>query len=329
MSTLADIAAQFGGEVRGDSAVRIRGVGSLSGALPDQIAFYESEAHRPALLKCRAGAVLLSAADADACDLPRWVVPKNPRLHFARLAQWLSAKSPADAAISPHADVAPDAAIGANVSIGPFASIGAGARIGDDCVIGASSTVGAGAEIGARTVLMARSVLYAGAVVGEECLIHSGAVIGADGFGFVRDESGRQIKIPQLGGVLLGSRVEVGANSAIDRGALDDTVIEDGVKIDNLVQIGHNVHVGENTVICGCVGIAGSARIGKNCMLGGGAGIIGHLTVGDGAMVAACANVTRAVRPGETVSSMFSAMPIRRWRRFVAALKIMAGKRAE
>ncbi|MBE8158506.1 MAG: UDP-3-O-(3-hydroxymyristoyl)glucosamine N-acyltransferase [Betaproteobacteria bacterium] len=327
MPTLADIAGYFGGEVRGDGAVIIDGVGSLAGAGGRQIAFYESDSHRAALRRCRAGALLVSAAHAEVGNCPRWVVAGAPRLYFARLAQWLEGKKPAAGEISPLAFVAKDAQVGKGVSVAPFAVVEAGAVLGDGCSVGAGATVGAGAKIGAATAVMARAAVYAGTVVGRRCVIHGGAVLGADGFGFVRDENGAQIKIPQLGGLRLGDDVEVGANSAIDRGALDDTVICGGVKIDNLVQIGHNVHVGENTVICGGAGIAGSVRIGAGCVIGGKAGIAGHLTIGDGAAVAGGSLVTRDVAAGGTVSSVLPAAPAREWRRFAAGLRRLARRR--
>ena len=322
MPSLAEIAARLGGEVRGDSSVQIDGVASLASAGARQMAFYESENRRKMLDECRAAAVLVSQMHENESSLPRWVVPDSPRLHFARLAQWLHSGRRAAAGISPAAAVSKDAIVGKNGHIAPNAVVEAGAILGDDVEIGAGAVIGAGAKIGARTEVHARAVVCADVVIGDDCVIYSGAVIGADGFGFVRDnESGGYIKMPQLGGVRLGDRVEVGANSAIDRGALDDTAIGNGVKIDNLVQIGHNVRIGDNTIVCGCAGIAGSVTIGANCMIGGGAGIAGHLTIGDGAMIAARSQVTRPVAAGATVSSVLPAMPAPQWRRFVGGLR--------
>ena len=326
MPRLSDIAARFGGAIYGDAAVDINGVASLSSAGRGQLAFYESIAHRTALQSTAAAAVLLSADACEETACPQWRVEGSPRLVFARLAQWLSLQTP-PAGISDKAHIAEDAHIGNHVTIAPFAVIESGAHIGDGCRIGAGAVVGGGAVIGDETVLMARATVYSGVRVGRRCIIHSGAVVGADGFGFVRDESGAQIKIPQCGSVQLADDVEVGANSAIDRGALDDTIIGRGVKIDNLVQIGHNVRVGDNTVICGCVGIAGSTVLGQNCMVGGGAGIAGHLTIGDNAMIAARASVTRSLPAGAAVSSVFPAMPVAQWRRFVGTLRRIVSQR--
>ena len=326
MPSLGDLAARFGGDIRGDSSVVIDGVGSLSGAGSRQLAFYESETHLPALKVSRAGAVLLSAANEDAIDGVRWVVNDSPRLYFARAALWLHGENRPTGGISSLAAVSESAKLGGNVRVCDSAVVEDGAVVGDNCIIGPGAVVGEGATIGDKTTLMARATVYAGSVIGDDCIIHSGAVIGADGFGFVRDNDGVQVKIPQLGRACLGDNVEVGANSAIDRGALDDTVIGNGVKIDNLVQIGHNVQVGDNTIICGCVGIAGGTVIGAGCLIGGGAGIVGHIVIGDGANIAGKSSVTRGVSAGETVSSTIPAMPVRKWRRFVASLRRLADK---
>lgn len=327
MPSLAAIAEYFGGEVRGDGSVTIDGVGSLAGAGGRQIAFYESDSHRAALRRSRAGALLVSEAHADAGDCPRWVVSGAPRLYFARLARWLAESEAPAGGISPAAHVCEDAVLGAGVGVAPSAVVGSGAVLGDGSSVGAGAVLGEGVQIGEGTAVMAGALVYAGTVAGRRCIIHGGAVLGADGFGFVRDESGAQIKIPQLGGLRLGDDVEVGANSAVDRGALDDTVICDGVKIDNLVQIGHNVYIGRDTVVCGGAGIAGSVRIGAGCMIGGKAGIAGHLTIGDGASVAGGSLVTRDIAAGGTVSSVWPAQPAERWRRFAAGLRILSRRR--
>ena len=339
MPSLADIAARFGGEIRGDGSLPVDGVGSLSAASKRQIAFFESAADSTApgasppssrlLAECKAGAILLSSAAAADDSIVSalggravWIAPGSPRLFFARLARWLCAEEGENkSAVSPRAEVAADAKVGKNADIAPMAVIESGATVGDNCRIGPGAVVGRRATLGAATTLMARAVVCGDSSLGEGCLIHSGAVIGADGFGFVGDENGAPVKIPQLGRARLGDNVEVGANAAIDRGALDDTVIGDNVKIDNLAQIGHNVRIGDNTIVCGCVGVAGSAIIGRGCLIGGGAGIAGHLTIGDGATIAARAEVTRSVAAGESVSSTMPARPVRQWRRFVGGLR--------
>ncbi|MDM5148035.1 UDP-3-O-(3-hydroxymyristoyl)glucosamine N-acyltransferase [Candidatus Persebacteraceae bacterium Df01] len=321
MPSLTDIAKQLGGSVIGDGTVAIDGVASLTSAQRQHLAFYESPAHKDKLARSKAGALLVDQTCAEIDTRPRWVVKSAPRLHFARLAQWLHAPQKPVPGIHATARISGNATVHETATIDENAVIGAQTQIGRNCIIGAGAVVGKNAVVGDESILHPRAVLHANTVVGRRCLIHSGAVLGTDGFGFVRDEHGRQYKIPQLGSLRLGDDVEVGANSAIDRGTLDDTVIGNRVKIDNLVQIGHNVQIGDDTVICGCVGIAGSATIGNGCMIGGGAGIIGHITIGDGAMIAARATVTHSVPAGQAVSSIWPAMPITQWRRLVATMR--------
>ena len=326
MARLGEIAELFGGEILGDKSANISGVSSLTSASEQHIAFYESESHYAKLSQCQAGAIIVSARHADVYKGNRWVVA-SPRLYFARVAQWLEKQHTSNGGIHPTAVASSDAIIAESASIGAMAVIEARANIGAGVVIGAGAVVGADCIIGERTALKANVVIYPKVRIGSDCVIHSGAVIGSDGFGFVVDENQHHIKIPQIGNVILENNIEVGSNSAIDRGALDNTHIGEGVKIDNLVQIGHNVQVGAHTIICGCTGIAGSVIIGKNCMIGANAGIVGHVTIGDGARVTARASVTRPVAAGETVCSMLPAKPIRQWRRFVGKLNQLANKK--
>ena len=225
----------------------------------------------------------------------------DPYLAFARIAQWfdLATRRVDDVGgLHPSACVDPRARLGRGVRIGAHAVIEADAEIGDDAEIGPQSFVGAGARIGAATRLHARVTVHADCVIGERGIVHSGTVIGADGFGFARGGAA-WVKIPQLGRVLIGNDVEIGANCAIDRGALDDTVIGDGCKLDNLIQIAHNVRIGEHTAIAGCVGIAGSAVIGRRCMLGGGVGVPGHVEICDDVVIAGMTLVPGSItRPG-------------------------------
>jgi UDP-3-O-[3-hydroxymyristoyl] glucosamine N-acyltransferase len=227
------------------------------------------------------------------------IVSADPYLYFARLTQWWAERTQPrpTPTIDASAAVDPAARIGARVAVGAFAVIEAGAVIGDDASIGAHAVVGAGCAIGAATRIGAR-VTLARATIGARGIVHSGVVIGADGFGFAPDR-GRWEKIEQLGRVVIGDDVEIGANTCIDRGALGDTVIGDGVKIDNLVQIGHNVRIGAHTAIAGCVGIAGSATIGAHCMLGGGSGVTGHVTIADHVVIGGATQVSRSIaKPG-------------------------------
>ena len=327
--SLAEMAARWGGQIHGDEKIEIVGVASPSSAGREHIILCEARKHLPAVAQSQAGAVIIDEHLVAEDNRPRWVVA-SPRLIFARVAQFLHPSPTPSAGIAEGAVVSSTATVAETAAVEAGAVIRAGAIIADDCFIAAHAVIGERAIIGRHSRICSGAVIGAGVKVGCHCLIHSGAVIGADGFGFVADEQGVLQKMPQLGGVVLGDYVDVGANSAIDRGTLDPTVIKNGVKIDNLVQIGHNVHIGENTVVCGCVGVAGSVHIGAHCLIGGAAGIAGHVAIGDGARVAARATVTRNVAAGDTVSSVFPAMPIAQWRRFAAGLRrqFLGGKDA-
>jgi UDP-3-O-[3-hydroxymyristoyl] glucosamine N-acyltransferase len=222
--------------------------------------------------------------------------------------------------VHPSAAVDPSAVLGEGVSVGPFAVIEAGAWVGEGAVIGAHCVVGAGAAVGARTRLAPRVTLAAGCRIGARGIVHSGAVIGADGFGFAPHQ-GRWEKIEQLGGVRIGDDVEIGANTCIDRGALQDTVIEDGVKLDNLIQIGHNVRIGAHTAMAGCAGVAGSATIGAHCQIGGAAIILGHLTIADRVIISAGSAVTRSIRKPGQYSGLFPIDDNAAWEKNAATLR--------
>jgi UDP-3-O-[3-hydroxymyristoyl] glucosamine N-acyltransferase len=243
-----------------------------------------SAAYRPHLATTRAAAVILREDDLSLWHGPALVV-RNPYLTFARATQLFARSPDLDAGVHATADVHPSAQVGADARFGPGVVVAAGARIGPRVRLYANAVVGEDCEIGEDSLLMPNTVLYARVRLGARCVIHSGAVIGADGFGFTPDETGHLVAIAQLGGVTIGNDVSIGACTSIDRGALEDTVVEDGVKIDNQVQIGHNCHIGAHTVICGCVGIVGSTRIGRHCVLAGGVGI------GGGAPIELCDRV--------------------------------------
>jgi UDP-3-O-[3-hydroxymyristoyl] glucosamine N-acyltransferase len=277
--TLAEIASRLGGRVCGDPQVRVSQVGSLEQAGPEQISFLLHAKHRAKLAATRAAAVVLSPEAEGYTSLPR-IVCENPYAYFARLSQLFNPVTTQPPGVHPSACVSPSARLGERVSVGP------GCMVGDEV------------SIGPDTCLYPRVVVYAGCVIGARVIVHSGAVIGADGFGFAPD-GGRWVKIPQIGRVVIGDDVEIGANTTIDRGALEDTVIEQGVKLDNLIQVAHNVRIGAHTAIAGCAGIAGSAQIGRHCTIGGGAGIAGHLKLGDHVHVSAFTLVTRSIsEPG-------------------------------
>lgn len=297
---LADIVERFGGQVIGDAGTLVRQIGTLEKASAGEIAFLANAKYHKQLEGSKASAVILSRSDADATDLPR-IVCDNPYSYFARLSAFLN---PLPACVP---GIHPSAIIGKETHISPHAHIGSQVTVGDGAVIGAGTVVmsgcviGENATLGENTRLYPRVTVYHECVIGNHVIVHSGAVIGADGFGIAMDE-GRWLKIPQIGRVIVGDHVEIGANTTIDRGALDDTVIEEGVKMDNQIQIAHNVHIGAHTAIAGCVGIAGSATIGKYCRIGGSAGILGHLQIADHVEIAAFTLIGKTItEPGSYV----------------------------
>jgi UDP-3-O-[3-hydroxymyristoyl] glucosamine N-acyltransferase len=313
---LADLAAPLGGELIGDGEVAIRAVASLHSARSGDLAFLSEARHRAALDATGASAVIVAPADRDATTLPR-IVCADPYLGFARASALLRPPERVVAGIHPQAVVDAAARVAPSARIDAAAVVDAGAAIGERAWIGAGCWLGPGVHIGAGTRLYAGVRIYGGCELGERVIVHCGAVIGADGFGFANDR-GAWVKIPQIGRVRIGNDVEIGANTAIDRGALDDTVIEDGVKLDNLVQIGHNCRIGAHTAVAGCAGIAGSTTIGRHCMIGGAAMIVGHIGIADRVVVAGGSGVRKSItEPGAYVSG-FPAVPDREWRRQVA-----------
>ena len=308
---LRDLISKLGGEAVGEVTQPLIGVGTVETANISRITFLANPRYRAALASSRAGAVIVGLNDRNVTDKPRIVIA-NPYAYFARAAQLFSpardviAGVHASTAIHATAKVASTAEVSEFVSIGRGAIVGEGVRIGAGCVIGENVAVGTG------SVLMARVTVYANCCIGERTILHSGVVVGADGFGFAPD-NGQWVKIPQTGRVVIGDDCEVGANSTIDRGAIDDTVIGNGVKIDNQVQVGHNCTVGEHTVISGCVGIAGSTHIGKHVMIGGAASIIGHLNICDEAIISATTFVTKSITEPGTYTSGIPHMRHRDW----------------
>jgi len=293
MFRLDDIVARLGGELIGDPSVVVARVATLDQAGEGDLAFLANPKYASRLAECKAAAVIVAPAARTLTERPRIVTP-DPYLYFARVAQLFNPPEAFEPGVHPAASVA--CVLPASVTVGPGASIAAGVTIGEGAIIGPGCHIGRGASIGAGTRLHANVTVYHACVIGRDCLIHSGAVIGSDGFGFARERDGRWVKIPQVGRVVIGDEVEIGANTTIDRGALDDTVIGDGVKLDNQIQVGHNVRIGERTAVAGCVGIAGSTTIGARCMIGGQAGIIGHLVIADDVVVSAGTLVTKSIR---------------------------------
>jgi UDP-3-O-[3-hydroxymyristoyl] glucosamine N-acyltransferase len=316
---LADIVARFGGRVVGDGDTQVSQIGTLEKAVAGQIAFLANAKYRKQLEASQASAVILSEADAESTQLPR-IVAGNPYSYFAKLSAFLNPLREFAPGIHPTAvigagaNISPQAHIGAHVSVGERASIGAGT------VVMAGCSIGEGAVLGENTRLYPRVVVYHDCIVGNHVIAHSGAVIGSDGFGIAMEE-GRWLKIPQIGRVVIGDHVEIGANTTIDRGALDDTVIEEGVKLDNQIQVAHNVHIGAHSAIAGCVGIAGSARIGRYCRIGGGAIILGHLQIADKVEVSAGTVITKSIRETGTYTATFPFSENHAWRKNAAQLR--------
>jgi UDP-3-O-[3-hydroxymyristoyl] glucosamine N-acyltransferase len=319
---LGDIAARFGGEVVGDPQVPISQVATLRGAAPGEIAFLVHAKYRSDLGATRAAAVIVGAEDRDATALPR-IVCKDPYAYFARVSALFNPPAPIAPGVHPSAVVAPDASVAPTAQVGAGCVIGSRARVGEGASLGAGCIVGENAGIGPDARLHPRVTVYPGCEIGARSIVHSGVVIGADGFGFA-PEGGTWLKIPQIGRVLIGVDVEIGANTTIDRGAIEDTVIEDGAKLDNQIQIGHNCRIGAHTAIAGCVGIAGSTTIGRHCMIGGAAMIGGHLTIADRVIVAGSTVVTKSIDKPGTYLSVIPAEEAREWRRIVAHLRGLA-----
>jgi UDP-3-O-[3-hydroxymyristoyl] glucosamine N-acyltransferase len=305
--TLGDIVGQLGGELIGDAGHVIDRVGPLESADASTLSFLSNPQYQKQLATSGAGCVIVAPAFRDAATVRgAAIVAADPYLYFAHLTQWWAERTrPVPSrGVHPSAVVDPGARIGSDVSIGPFAVIEAGASLGNGVTVGAWSFVGRDCQLGDGTRLEERVTLHFATRIGQRGIVHTGAVIGADGFGFAPDQ-GRWVKIEQLGTVRIGDDVEIGANTCIDRGALGDTEISEGVKIDNLVQIGHNVKIGAHTAIAGNVGIAGSATIGAHCMIGGGAGINGHLTIADHVVVGGATQISRSIAKAGFYSGSF------------------------
>ncbi len=305
MSTrLGDLVESLGGELIGDPDIAITGIAPLDAAGASHITFLSNPRLRSSAAATQASALILSAKEHAAIGgsyAGAFVLTDNPYAYYARAAQYFVARSsvPPVPGIHPSAVVDPLARVAASASIGPNVTIEAGAVIGEHCVIGAGCVIGQEASVGEGTLFHPNVSFLAGCHIGSRGVIQSGAVIGGDGFGFANDK-GRWIKIPQTGAVRIGDDVEIGANTTIDRGALDDTVIGNGVKLDNQIQIAHNCVIGENTAMAGCVGVAGSAKIGRNCTFGGAAMVLGHLTIADNVHISSGSLVSRSIaEPGQ------------------------------
>ena len=316
---LGQLAEFLGATLRGDAEKAITGLATLQEAGPAQLSFLANPQYRKYLPDSKAGAVLLKAADAESYAGDALVVA-DPYLAYARISHLFDPKPKAAAGVHPTAVVAADAQVDPSASIGAFAVIESGACIGPAVTIGAHCFIGARCVVGEGGWLAPKVTLYHDVRIGKRVVIQSGAVLGGEGFGFA-NEKGVWQKIAQIGGVTLGDDVEVGVNTAIDRGALADTVIGNGVKLDNQIQIAHNVQVGDNTAMAACVGISGSTKIGANCMLAGGVGLVGHIEICDGVFVTGMTMVTRSITEPGAYSSGTAMQPAAEWRKSAARIR--------
>jgi UDP-3-O-[3-hydroxymyristoyl] glucosamine N-acyltransferase len=318
-ATLRELADEFSCRLHGEPDRVVTRVGTLSGAGPDAVSFLANPLYRAQLASTRAGAVVLAEKDRQGCPTA-CLVHERPYATYARIAARLHPPPMSAAGVHPSAVIAASARVAPSAEIGPNAVIGVGCEIGDAAVVGPGCVLGTNVAIGAATRLVARVAVLDGVRMGARCIVHAGAVIGADGFGFA-PEGGQWVKIPQVGSVVIGDDVEIGANTTIDRGTIDDTVIEDGVKLDNLVQIAHNVRIGAHTVMAGTSAVAGSTKIGKRCIIAGGAAVINSIKVCDDVTLTVRAVVTKNIDKPGVYSGLFPAEEAGQWRRDVARFR--------
>jgi UDP-3-O-[3-hydroxymyristoyl] glucosamine N-acyltransferase len=317
--TLGELAVRYGLELAGDPGLTVQAVASLTSATPGTLTFCSNAKYRRQLASTRATAVVLAREMLPDCPVAALISP-HPYAAYARIVAGMHPQPVVVAGIAPGASIAVSATVAASAWVGPNAVIGAGAVIGERCSIGPNSVIGEGVRLGDDCRLQSRVTICHHVSVGARCVFKPGCVVGGDGFGFAPAPDGF-VKVPHLGGARLGNDVEVGANTTIDRGTIEDTVIDDGVKLDNLVQVGHNCRIGANTMIAGCVGISGSTIIGRRCMIGGAAGIVGHLEIGDDVIVTGFSMVTHSLPGPGTYSSGLPAIQAIDWRRTVARLR--------
>ena len=317
--TLQELVDHIGGELIGDGTDPIHSMGTLEGAKAGQLSFLSNSKYKGALKKTQATAVILKEADAEFCSVAK-IVHGDPYVAFAKAAQLLDSTPVPDVAISPLASIHKSAVIGDNASIAPGVVIGKDVVIGDNAKIGPNTTIAEGCQIGDNLNLRANVTLYHRLIIGNNVSIHSGTVIGSDGFGYANDK-GVWVKIPQTGSVVIGNDTEIGSNTSIDRGALDNTFIGNDVIIDNLVQIAHNVNIGDHSCICGSTGIAGSTTIGKYVVIAGSCGINGHIDICDQVQVTGFSMVTKSITQPGVYSSGMPVLPSRDWQRNTVRLR--------
>jgi len=317
---LCELAEQFNLRLKGDGNILIDGVGTLSDATGTQLSFLSNPAYRDQLDSTQAGVVIVSAKDAENCQV-NTLIADDPYVSYARIAQHFDPRRPIKPGLHTSASIDPSAIIGRDVHIGANAVVGPGCEIEDACSIGPGCVLMADCQLGHGSRLVAKVTLCDGVRIGRRTVIHPGAIIGSDGFGLAFDKD-HWVKIPQIGSVQIGDDCEIGANTTIDRGAIGDTIIEDDVRLDNHIQIAHNVEIGAHTAMAAYVGISGSTKIGKYCMFGGRSGAVGHLRIADRTTVTGSSPVTKSItQPGTTWSCIIPAQPIREWNRTVVHLR--------
>ncbi|MFM9971052.1 MAG: UDP-3-O-(3-hydroxymyristoyl)glucosamine N-acyltransferase [Burkholderiales bacterium] len=316
---LAEIAAHVHGEILGGVNPEIRRIDTLARADSGDLSFLTHRRYRAQLSGTKASAVLIAEVDRDLTPLPR-IICADPYLAYAKAASLLYPTAEPVPGIHATCQIHPESSIGAGTQIGAFCSIGKGVSIGRNVILAAGCVLGENVRIGDGSIFHANVTVYADCQLGQRSIIHAGAVIGSDGFGMAH-EGERWHKIPQVGRVVIGDDVEIGANTTIDRGALDDTVIEDGVKLDNQIQIGHNVRIGAHSAFAGCVGIAGSATIGRRCTIGGGSVVLGHLEIADDVHIGAASVVTKSIVKAGNYAGLYPLQERSEWARNAALLR--------
>ena len=317
--TLGEIARHIEAELYGNSECEINAINTLQKASAGEISFFSNRRYLAWLKSTAASAVILGKDDKELCPTAALVVA-DPYLAYAFAARLLCPDPAHISGISPSAHIDPQAKVHTTAFIGPHVTIGANTVITENVSIEAGCVIGNNVIIGSNSKLNANVVIYDGVKTGERIILHAGVIIGADGFG-IANNKGKWVKIPQIGSVVIGNDVEIGANTTIDRGALENTIIEDGVKIDNQVQVGHNVHIGEHTAIAGCVAIAGSTRIGKHCIIGGACGISGHIDIADDVTLMGMTGVANSIKEPGVYASAIPAMDVKLWRKNAVSFK--------
>lgn len=308
---LSDLVTQVGGELRGEDCV-VSGFGPLETANSTQLSFVAQAKYRAIIASSQAKALVLKPEWADSADRPA-IFTANPYAWFAKAQALFHPRPKLITGVHPQAYIHVDASIDPGAEIGALVSVSEGARIAAGAVVYPGAVIGRNVVIGAETIIYPNVVIYHDCVVGERCIVHAGAVIGADGFGFAMD-SGHWVKIPQVGRVVIGNDVEIGANTTIDRGAIGDTIIGDDVKLDNLIMLAHNVEIGSHTAIAGCTGIAGSTTVGQSCTIGGAAMIVGHINIGDRVHIGGGTLVSKSL-PSEKAYAGYPFAEAREWQK--------------